>query len=216
VKCAPVRRALRTRPSFSPAGAPAFAGATKIALALAIALAGACPATAQEAPAAPAPAPAPAEKPGIPPATELLAALPDTLVGAKAIKLPGSPLVLYFPKRLGQDPMAGIMATRGAKVQVQGDLREQVRGSFHESGLRKILREAAFTTPKWPSAETFYGEYQTGSGYKQTWTVIDGEDRFNVIVTYFKPKDAQRLRDEVSEKIFGGATIAAADEGEAK
>jgi hypothetical protein len=168
------------------------------------------PAAAQEA-AAPTPSapadPAPAPKLDIPPAADLLAALPDTLVGAKAIKLPGSPLVLYFPERLGVDPMAGIMATRGAKVQVEGDLAEQTRGSFHESGLRKIVREARFTTPKWPSAETFYGEYETGAGLKQTWTVIDGGDRFNVIVTYFNRKDADRLRAEISEKIFGGATI---------
>ncbi len=79
------------------------------------------------------------------------------------------------------------------------------------SGLRRIIREAAFTTPKWPSAETFYGEYQTGSGYKQTWTIVDGKDRFNVIVTYFKPKDADRLRAEVSETIFGGAVIGTAE-----
>ncbi|MET1110940.1 MAG: hypothetical protein ABWX67_05360 [Allosphingosinicella sp.] len=175
-------------------------GALGIALALAAA-------TAQE---AEAPESRVAEaKPEIPPADDLLAGLPDTLVGAKALKMPGSPLVLYFPKRLGADPMAGVMATRGATIHAEGTLAEQVRGSFHESGLRKILREATFTTPKWPSAETFYGEYQTGSGYKQTWTVIDGQDRFNVIVTYFKPKDADRLRAEVSEKIFGGAIIAA-------
>ncbi|HEX8241622.1 MAG TPA: hypothetical protein VF574_17940 [Allosphingosinicella sp.] len=171
------------------------------------------PASAQDA-AAPAPPPpaAPGPELDIPPAADLLAALPDTLIGAKAIKLPGSPLVLYFPKRLGVDPMAGIMATRGAKIQVEGDLAEQTRGSFHESGLRKIVREASFTTPKWPSAQTFYGEYETGAGLKQTWTVIDGQDRFNVIVTYFNRKDADRLRAEISEKIFGGATIGAARE----
>jgi hypothetical protein len=85
----------------------------------------------------------------------------------------------------------------------------QVRGSFHESGLREVVREGTFTTPKWPNATTFFGEYVAGSGRKQSWTVISGEDRINVMVTYYKAKDGPRLEAEVAQKIFGGAVVTA-------
>ena len=155
-------------------------------------------------------APAAAQPPDkLQPAPEIIAALPDTLVGAAALKLPNSPVVMYMPKNLGKEPLALVMATRGSTLPAAANLAEQVRGSFHESGLREIVREGTFTTPKWPSATTFFGEYVAGSGRRQSWTVIDGEDRVSVMVTYFKAKDGPRLEAEVSEKIFGGAVIAA-------
>ena len=143
------------------------------------------------------------------PAPEIIAALPDTLVGAVALKMPNSPMVMYMPKNLGRDPLALVMATRGSKLPAAENIAEQVRGSFHESGLREIVREGTFTTPKWPNATTFFGEYVAGSGRKQSWTVIDGDDRVSVMVTYFKAKDGPRMEAEVSEKIFGGAVITA-------
>ncbi len=143
------------------------------------------------------------------PAPEIIAALPDTLLGAVALKMPNSPVVMYMPKRLGQDPLALVMATRGSELPAAENIADQVRGSFHESGLRQIVREGTFTTPKWPAATTFFGEYVAGSGRKQSWTVIDGDVRLSVMVTYFKAKDGPRVQAEVAEKIFGGAVITA-------
>lgn len=143
------------------------------------------------------------------PAPEIIAALPDTLVGAAALKMPNSPMVMYMPKNLGRDPLALVMATRGSNLPKIDNMAQQVRGSFHESGLREIVREGTFTTPKWPNASTFFGEYVAGSGRKQSWTLIDGDDRINVMVTYYKAKDGPRLQAEVAEKIFGGAVVTA-------
>ena len=143
------------------------------------------------------------------PAPEIIAAMPDTLVGAAALKMPNSAMVMYMPKRLGKDPLALVMATRGSRLPAAENIAEQVRGSFHESGLREIVREGTFTTPKWPNATTFFGEYVAGSGRKQSWTLIDGDDRVSVMVTYFKAKDGPRMEAEVADKIFGGAVITA-------
>jgi hypothetical protein len=203
--------------SLSLPGAPAFAGATAVPIALALALAAAAaPVAAQtserEIGIGTAP-PALAPKSELVPASDVLAALPDTLVGAAALKLPNSPMVMYMPKRLGQDPLALVMATRGSELPSPENIAGQVRGSFHESGLREIVREGTFTTPRWPNAKTFFGEYVAGSGRKQSWTVIDGEDRISVMVTYHKAKDGPRLQAEVADKIFGGAVV---DAGKAK
>ncbi len=154
--------------------------------------------------------PAHVPKSGLVPAADIIAALPDTLVGAVALKMPDSPLVMYMPRSLGRDPLALVMATRGSELPRAENIAEQVRGSFHESGLREIVREGTFTTPKWPNATTFFGEYVAGSGRKQSWTVIDGDDRINVMVTYHKAKDGPRLQAEVAQKIFGGAIVTAA------
>jgi hypothetical protein len=185
----------RPAETFRP-GVPAFAGMTGIALALACAAVPSASVAAQQ-------------PDRLQPAPEIIAALPDTLVGAVALKMPDSPMVMYMPKRLGQDPIALVMATRGSELPSADNMAEQVRGSFHESGLRQIVREGTFTTPKWPNATTFFGEYVAGSGRKQSWTVIDGDVRVNVMVTYFKAKDGPRMESEVAQKIFGGAVIAA-------
>lgn len=190
-----------------------------VRMALALTFASAAPAAAQEpitiGPETMVGMPARPKSDALQPAPEIIAALPDTLVGAVALKMPDSPLVMYMPRRLGQDPLALVMATRGSDLPSAENMAGQVRGSFHESGLREIVREGTFTTPKWPNAITFFGEYVAGSGRKQSWTVIDGDVRVNVMVTYFKAKDGPRLEAEVSEKIFGGAVIKAG-KGEAR
>jgi len=187
---------------------PAFAGMTALALAFA-----AQPAAAQETPEdigighGPPPLRPKSDRPQ--PAPEIIAALPDTLAGAAALKLPNTPMVMYMPRNLGKDPLALVMATRGSELPAADNLAGQVRGSFHESGLREIVREGTFAAAKWPKATTFFGEYVTGNGRKQSWTLIDGDDRISVMVTYYKAKDGPRLQAEVAEKIFGGAVVSA-------
>jgi hypothetical protein len=153
-------------------------------------------------------------EPPVRPAEELLASLPDTLLGAAALRMPGSELVTYFPMRLGKDPMVGVVAGPLDKPSTIESIRDSSRGAFHESGLRTIVREGTFTTPKWPGARTFFGEYVTGSGFKQSWTVETDEVRVSAIATYFRKKDAERVQAEVAEKIFGGAVVEAAQPAE--
>jgi len=174
--------------------------------ALGVALTLTAASAAAQAPAQQAPEPGPME---LQPATDVIAALPPALAGAFALKMPNSPITMYMPKRLGKDPMALVMATRNSEPAESGNLAEQVRGSFHESGLRKIVREGTFSTPKWPNATTFFGEYVAGSGRKQNWTLIDGDVRVSVMVTFFNAKDAARLQAEVADKVFGGAVVSA-------
>jgi hypothetical protein len=161
---------------------------------------------------APAKAPAPAETPapgGIVAAEDVLAALPDTLLGAAALRIPGSELVTYFPRAIGRDPMVGVIAGRETSISTLEVLRASARGAFHESGLRRVIREGSFTTPKWPGANSFFGEYETGTGFKQSWTLETGRERISVIATYFRKGDSQRVRAEVADKIFGGAVVTA-------
>jgi hypothetical protein len=178
-----------------------------VALAL---IGGGAMAQVQTALAEPAPAPGPPLAVStIAPADEVLAGLPETLLGSPARRIAGSPLVIFFPASLGKDPMVGVIAARSTDTSSLDMLRTNARGAFHESGLRRIIREGSFTTPKWPGARTFFGEYQTGSGFKQSWSVETGTARIGVVATYFDSKDSDRVQAEVSDKIFGGAVITA-------
>lgn len=133
--------------------------------------------------------------------------LPSELGGvAKPERRPNSP-VMYFGKNFGRDPM--IMAMAGPVGTPSDWLRSQenIRGAFHETGLRQVLREGSFTMPGAPGAFTFYGEYLTNMGIKQCWEFEHEGVRFNMIVTIFRGADRDKLREEVAAKVFGGATI---------
>ncbi len=156
-----------------------------------------------------APNPATAQAQEMVPADDVLAQMPKELAGAAALKMPNSALITYFPKALGRDPMFGVIATKNDKIDPQAVMGSDAREAFHESGIRRVLREGTFTAPRFPGAKTFFGEYHTGTGFKQSWTVMTGRERVSVIATFFDKKDQQRIQAEVAEKVFGGAVVSA-------
>ncbi|HEU0099877.1 MAG TPA: hypothetical protein VFQ67_14025 [Allosphingosinicella sp.] len=160
-----------------------------------------------------APAPAPARDAGR--AEEILGQMPKDLDGARSMRLADG-IITYFPKRLGQDPMFGVIVAGNDDVDPPEKIREFVRDTFHESGIREVVREGTFTTARWPGAATFFGEYVTGAGFKQSWTVMTGKEHVTVLTTYFNRKDAKRVEALVAENIFGGAVISATQGGSAK
>lgn len=157
------------------------------------------PLMAQTAPAAPNPL-----------AEAFMDGLPDALGGTPRLpgeRKPGMP-VMYFPREMLKGPLVMAMATPWDKASIWEETREVVRGSFHETGIRQVLREGSFTVPDKPGAKTFFGEYNTNMGLKQYWMFDHGGIRANLIVTIFRVADRDRMRDEVAARVFGGATIA--------
>jgi hypothetical protein len=135
--------------------------------------------------------------------------LPATLGGTG--RLPGERKagmpVMYFPKEMFKDPLVMAMAQPLDKAWSWEETREVVRESFHETGIRKVLREGSFTVPDKPGAKTFFGEYNTNMGLKQYWMFDHDGIRANLIVTIFRAGDRDKMRDEVAAKVFGGAQI---------
>jgi len=142
-------------------------------------------------------------------AEDILSGLPDSLLGTEANRMASSALVTYGSNPLDRRPKVGVTAVMWTGVTSERKMRSYARGRFQRVGLNRILREGSFTTPKWPSARTFFGEYATGNGFKQSWTVETGSERIGVITTYYDKADAPRVQAEVADKIFGGAVVTA-------
>ncbi len=151
---------------------------------------------------------APADE-GFEPADDVLGELPDRLLGIEARRM-GRSLVEYAPPPLVRGPKVGVVAVLWTETTSERKLRSFARGRFQKQGLHRIFREGSFTTPKWPAARTFFGEYATGNGFKQSWTAETGRERIAVVATYYDKADAPRVQAEVADKIFGGAVVTAA------
>jgi hypothetical protein len=164
-------------------------------LAVALLLAAATPAIAQPA------------RGQVHPAPDMLQRLPDELLGLRAIRAGGSPVVTYF----GADGASGTgilaAAMRVPQALSFDQLREMARATFRRAGIRQVLREGSFTSPHWPGATTFFGEYETESGTKQTWIVEADGSRLSLIATIHSDADRQRAEAEVARTVFGGARI---------
>ncbi len=148
-------------------------------------------------------------KPEISAAAEaFLDKLPATLGGAvkPEDRKPGMP-VMYIPKQMMKDPIILALARPWDKPETWPELRDSARGSFHETGIRSVVREGRFSSPGTAGASTFYGEYVTRMGLKQIWVSDHQGIRTNLIATIFRREDADKLREEVAVNVFGGATI---------
>ena len=143
------------------------------------------------------------------PAEAVLSGLPGSILGMEANRMASSALVTYDSGPLDRRPKVGVTAVLWTAATTERKMRSYARGRFQRAGLNRILREGSFTTPKWPAARTFFGEYATANGFKQSWTVETGSERIGVIATYYDKADSQRLQGEVGDKIFGGAVITA-------
>lgn len=144
------------------------------------------------------------------PAQDVLDSLPADLLGAPAVRTSG--IVTYFGERFGRDPMIGVTAVRIDSQSSPEQMREGARDAFHESSIRRVLREGTFTAPNWPNATAFFGEYLTGTGLKQSWTLESNGRRLHVLSTLFRMEDRERVEREVATRIFGGAVISAQGE----
>jgi hypothetical protein len=139
--------------------------------------------------------------------------MPKELGGGSGLSV-GDGMTLYPSSRPGIGPMIGIMIVDSDKAVAMDEMAGSVRDRHRKNGLRRIMREGTFTTSKWPGAKTFFGEYETGKDFNQTWMMSTGRQNVLVTITYLKKKDAARAEAEVAEKIFGGAVISASKPAE--
>jgi hypothetical protein len=134
--------------------------------------------------------------------------MPKELGGGPGMSV-GDGMMLFPSSRPGVGPMIGILLVDSDKAVALGEMGSTVRNRHRKAGGFRIIREGTFQVPKWPGARTFFGEYETGGDFNQTWVMSTGRQNVLVTVTYLKKKDAKLAEAEVAEKIFGGAVISA-------
>jgi len=141
---------------------------------------------------------------------EILAQMPKELGGAPLQKAPEGILMYFLKGPSGEPVVVGVMVDKKDGVFPLEQMRSFARKSTSSrSGIRKIIREGSFATPRWPGAATFFGDYETSEFSHQHWVVMTGKHVITVLATYDKKKDAKWSEALVADKIFGGAVIAA-------
>jgi hypothetical protein len=142
--------------------------------------------------------------------------LPDTLGGmARVVSSARGVMAMYMPKNLNE-MLAGKVALIGIDKFDRpkpdfATMREDARGTFHETGTAVPVEESAFTWPGHPDAATFHGRYVVGPYRKDYWRASDQGWEVNAIVTTPRGdgKLTEKLSQAVAADVFGGAAFRA-------
>ncbi len=134
--------------------------------------------------------------------------MPKELGGGQGMSV-GDGMMLFPSSRPGIGPMVGILIVNSDKAVALDEMAVSLRDRYRKAGGFRILREGTFTARRWPGARTFFGEYETGGDFNQTWVMSTGRQNVLVTITYLTKKDGGPAEAEVAEKIFGGAAISA-------
>lgn len=145
----------------------------------------------------------------------ILAQMPKKLDGAPAVNSSNGILMYIISEPGGKLTMIVAVAV----VEKEGFVSpEELRGRALEMvkdfGMRQVIREGRFATPRWPVAPTYFGEYVTDKGFTQSWNLVTGKEAMNVTTVFAKRKDAGRAEALVAGKILGGAVISASKPAE--
>ncbi len=142
--------------------------------------------------------------------------LPDSLGGmGRIVSSSRGIMAMYAPRDLNE-MLAGKVAMVGIDKFDRprpdfATMREDARGSFHETGVPVAVEESTFAWPGHPQAATFHGRYVVGPYRKDYWRAHDQGWEVNAIVT--TPRRDEKLTEKLSKAvaadIFGGATLAA-------
>jgi hypothetical protein len=148
-------------------------------------------------------------------ADRILAEMPKELGGAPAHRQPDN-MLMYMVPGSGGEPTILVALTVVDKEGVvpPRQMRDLALEMINGFGLRQVVREGAFTSPKWPAAPTFFGEYVTDKGFTGSWTLATGKAGMTVVTISANKKDARRVEALVAKDIFGGAVISAAKPAE--
>ena len=144
------------------------------------------------------------------PAEDVLQTMPKELLGARASRMRGSPMIMYMGADPRKDPTVAVMATLTDRRISRDELRADARSPYAKGELRSTLREGSFSTPLFPEATTYFAEYSTSRGHRQVWQLDTEGRRLTVSAFSFSGKLPKSVEAQIAEKIFGGATLTVA------
>lgn len=137
----------------------------------------------------------------------LRAPLPDELLGNRCTHpdlgdAGEAAAAICFSIDMTKKPSAGVTVAAVEPMTLE-DLKVQMRESFHETGIRKIVSEEAITLANAPDAIAYRGVYSTNSGLRRTWSAYHDGVLIRVVVTIFSKKADGDFEDEIMAEVFG-------------
>lgn len=142
------------------------------------------------------------------------ATLPDRLAGLPRVD--GSydkPMAAYRgPSNL--DPVIAIVFADIARPATWREMAAIGRASAAQAELIDTLFEGSFSLVGHAGATSYFGDYLTKQGVKQSWIVEHDGVRTTVLVTLYRTEDRRRIFDAIRRDLFGGIEmqrVAAAD-----
>ncbi len=136
------------------------------------------------------------------------AALPNELAGLPRVDGGYDRPMAAYKGRENLDPIVAIVITDAAKPTNWLGAAELGRGSARQAGLVETLFEGKFSVPLHPAAFTYFGDYLTQQGIKQSWVAEYDGVRITVSATIYRAEDRAKVFDAIRRDLFGGATMA--------
>lgn len=152
----------------------------------------------------------------------LQATLPESLLGVpckerdlSGLGGEGARSLMCFPTQMLEQPSIGITMVVEREPSL-GQMSENIRESFHESGILRVVREREFSPPGFPEIEGVHGIYETNLGVRRTWALWHDGVYIRVIVAVFSEEADGDYHDEIMKAVFGPERFVAPAEGESE
>lgn len=145
---------------------------------------------------------------------ERVRALPDQLADLPRVDGGYSAPLVAYRGRDSLDPVIAIVFSDVAKASSWRDIADLGRGNAIQAGLINTLFEGRFGLTGHPGATTYFGDYLTKNGIKQSWIAEYDGVRITVSATIYRPEDRRAVFEAIRRNLLGGAemtTVAPAD-----
>lgn len=117
------------------------------------------------------------------------------------------PMAAYRGKA-NLDPVIVVVVSAAGKPASWRDLAELGRSSAIQAHLIDTLFEGKFSSASHAGAISYFGDYLTDQGIKQSWIVDYGGVRMTVLATIYRTEDRRRVFDSIRRDLLGGAILA--------
>ncbi|NIJ18440.1 hypothetical protein FHS95_000109 [Sphingomonas naasensis] len=136
-----------------------------------------------------------------------LSGLPDTLAGLPRVDGGyDKPMAAYR----GRGVLGPVIAIAFSDAAGRADWRRLAdlgRSSASQAELLDTLFEGRFDMASHADARTYFGDYLTRQGIKQSWIAEYGGVRMTILATIYRAEDRSRIFDAIRRDLLGGITM---------
>lgn len=133
--------------------------------------------------------------------------LPDKLAGLPRIDGGYDKPMAAYRGREALDPVIAVAFSDAAEPANWRSLAELGRSSARQAEVIDTLFEGRFGMATHPGARTYFGDYLTRQGIKQSWIAEYDGIRITVLATIYRPEDRGRIFDAIRRDLLGGITM---------
>ena len=142
----------------------------------------------------------------------MVAPLPQTLLGNDCMQnsLEDAEVVICMADDLMSKPTVGVTLAPVSRPMSFGDLKRHTRDTFHDSQIRKVVREKRIKLEHAPDAVALEGVYSTNMGLRRVWVAYHDGVLIRVLVSALSKEADGDYRDEIMSAVFGPERFASA------